>query len=236
MNAPFFYTEFIEPGNDTLVLDEDNSRHVVSVLRMQRNELLHLTDGKGNLVTAVITDPHKKKCRIGITGIQLVQPPARKTCIAVSLLKNPVRFEWLLEKATEIGITEIIPVLCNRTEKQHFRHHRAKNVLVSALVQSRQAWLPVLHEPEKFDTILDNTMFGQRFIAHCAEGDKKSLDNGLINLLENQLILVGPEGDFTAEEIALALQKSFVPVTLGNTRLRTETAGIAAAVLLKNAG
>jgi 16S rRNA (uracil1498-N3)-methyltransferase len=235
MNLPFFYTENMNAVANSLVLDEDNSRHVVSVLRMQQGEQLHLTDGRGSLLTTVIADPHKKKCRVTITGMQLTEAPPRKTGIGISLVKNPVRFEWFLEKATEIGITEIIPLLCSRTEKQHFRYDRMKNVLVSALLQSRQTWLPVLQEPVKFNTVLERPLFQQKFIAHCMEDDKRSLGNGLINLPGNQLILIGPEGDFTPDEIALALQKGFIPVTLGQTRLRTETAGVVAAALLKNA-
>ncbi|MEO5594497.1 MAG: RsmE family RNA methyltransferase [Chitinophagaceae bacterium] len=234
MNLPFFYTENIEPATGTIVLDEDNSRHVVSVLRMEAGEQLHLADGKGNLVTASIADPHKKKCRLSVTGTQFIVPPARKTAIGISLVKNPVRFEWFLEKATEIGITSIFPILCHRTEKQHFRYDRMKNVLVSAMLQSRQAWLPILHEPVKFDSVMVQADYQQKFIAHCIEADKKNLGGSLINPSANQLILIGPEGDFTADEIEIAIQYDFIPVALGATRLRTETAGMVAAVLLKN--
>ncbi|GAC1448047.1 MAG: 16S rRNA (uracil(1498)-N(3))-methyltransferase [Chitinophagaceae bacterium] len=234
MSLPFFYIEDIDAGANTHVLDEGNSRHVVSVLRMQEGEQLQLADGKGSLLTAVITDPHKKKCRVAITGTQYTAQPAAKTGIGISLVKNPVRFEWFLEKATEIGVTEIIPLLCSRTENQHFRYGRMKNVLVSALLQSRQTWLPVLHEPVKFDAVLEQAAFQQKFIAHCLEEEKKSLGAALIDTSLNQLVLVGPEGDFTPGEIDLALQKGFIPVALGGTRLRTETAGVVAAVLLKN--
>ena len=234
MDIPFFYIENIPAAID-IVLEEDNSRHVVSVLRMQEGEPLHLTDGKGSLLTTVITDPHKKKCRVAVTGIQYTAAPAVKTVIGISLVKNPVRFEWFLEKATEIGITGILPLLCSRTEKQHFRYSRMKNVLVSALLQSRQTWLPVLQEPVKFDAALEQPGLQQKFIAHCMEGEKNSLSRALIHPPAGQLILIGPEGDFTPDEITLALQKGFIPVTLGTTRLRTETAGVVAAVLLKNA-
>ncbi|MEP6746928.1 MAG: RsmE family RNA methyltransferase [Bacteroidota bacterium] len=232
MSLPFFYVENIDAG-DAIVLDEDNSRHVVSVLRMEAGEQLHLTDGKGNLLTGIIADPHKKKCHVSITGRQYTELPARRIAIGISLVKNPVRFEWFLEKATEIGITEIIPLLCSRTEKQHLRYDRMKNVLVSALLQSRQTWLPVLQLPVKFETVLALPAYQQKFIAHCVEEDRKNLDSNLINPSANQLILIGPEGDFTSLEIEQALQKDFAAVALGQTRLRTETAGIVAAVLLK---
>ena len=233
MNLPFFYTENIDTASKDMVLNEDNSRHVVGVLRMNTGGQMHLTDGKGHLLTAVITDPNKKKCRVSITGIQQTAPPERKTAIGISLVKNPVRFEWFLEKATEIGITAFFPLLCARTEKQHFRPGRMKNILVSALLQSRQTWLPVLHEPVKFEKIVAQQEFDQKFIAHCTEDNKQNLSSGLINPLHSQLLLIGPEGDFTTGEIALALQHQFVAVGLGETRLRTETAGLVAAVLLQ---
>jgi 16S rRNA (uracil1498-N3)-methyltransferase len=236
MQLPFFYKEMIVPENGMVLLDEDNSRHAVSVLRMEAGEALHLTDGRGLLLTAVIADPHKKKCRLTVTGSTLRAVPARRTGIGISLVKNPVRFEWFLEKATEIGITEIFPLLCARTEKQHFRADRMKNVLVSALLQSRQTWLPLLHAPLKFDAVTEEAGYPQKFIAHCIEEEKQSLGSSLIDIALSQLVLIGPEGDFTPAEIKFALQKGFIPVALGATRLRTETAGMVAAVLLQNAG
>jgi 16S rRNA (uracil1498-N3)-methyltransferase len=230
---PFFYIENIETGSTEIVLDEANSRHVVSVLRMEAGGQIHVTDGKGSLVTASIADAHKKKCRLSITGIQATAAPLRKIAIGISLVKNPVRFEWFLEKATEIGVSAIFPLLCARTEKQHFRFDRMKNVLVSALLQSQQTWLPVLHEPVKFDTVVEQVEFQQKFIAHCMEEQKQNLGNDLIDKASSQLILVGPEGDFTPSEIDFAMQHYFIPVALGETRLRTETAGMVAAVLLK---
>jgi len=235
VSLPFFYIENIEHDNSGLVLDEDNSRHAVSVLRMQAGAPLHLTDGRGHLLSGNIIDPHKKKCRVHITGSSFTAAPERKTGIGISLVKNPVRFEWFLEKATEIGVTDIFPLLCQRTEKQHFRQARMKNVLVSALLQSQQTWLPLLHEPVKFDDIIaEQDKFGQKLIAHCLEQDKRKLEKATIDTAYSQLILIGPEGDFTAAEIERALQNGYIAVALGNTRLRTETAGIVAAALLKN--
>ena len=234
MNLPFFYISQYTPGNDSIVLDEDNSRHVVSVLRMEQGARLHLTDGMGSLLTANIVDPHKKKCRLQVTLVNHQPAPARQTGIAISLVKNPVRFEWFLEKATEIGISHIFPLLCTRTEKQHVRFDRMRNVLVSALLQSRQTWMPVLHEPAKLETVIMQPDFQQKFIAHCAETDKQSLQSALGHAGSHPLVFIGPEGDFTPQEIALALQQHCIPVSLGNTRLRTETAGMVAAVLLKN--
>lgn len=236
MNLPLFYISDIIAAQKEIELDEDTSKHVVNVLRKKKGDQLHLTDGKGFLLLTAITDDHKKRCRVTVLNEQLIPQIGRKTSIAISLLKNASRFEWFLEKATELGITEIIPLICDRTEKQHFRYDRMQNILVSAMLQSQQAWLPVLHQPVGFgqllkqEDVIDNT---QKFIAHCMPGSKQPLA-ALVNAsLPSQIILIGPEGDFTNEEVSFATQHYFIPVTLGDTRLRTETAGMVAAVLLK---
>ncbi|MFT3681666.1 MAG: RsmE family RNA methyltransferase [Ferruginibacter sp.] len=232
MSLPFFYIEENIPGS-SIVLDEDTSKHIVQVLRMENGEQLLLTDGKGNLLTAEITDNNRKRCSVNILKTTSQQPPANNITIAVSLLKNTSRFEWLLEKVTELGVSEIIPLICTRTEKQHFRHDRMKGILVSAMLQSRQTWLPVLYESTKLNEVITSAEQQQKFIAHCEdEKDKMQLVEQSIYGPGSKLILIGPEGDFTKEEIELALQHAFVPVALGNTRLRTETAAVAAAVLL----
>lgn len=234
MALPFFYSNEIKTGGLHFVLNEETSKHVVQVLRMQHGEQLQLTDGTGNLFTAEITDDNRKNCAVKILKTASSQRPATKVTIAISLVKNSNRFEWFLEKATEIGVTEIVPLLCSRTEKQHFRHDRMKNILISAMLQSQQTWLPVLQEPVKYADYIKNIQQGeglQKYIAHCEEGEKKQLHQR-ISTTVNQLICIGPEGDFTNYEVAEALQNNFVAVALGNTRLRTETAGVVAAVLL----
>jgi 16S rRNA (uracil1498-N3)-methyltransferase len=234
MALPFFYIDEMQNSSGQLVLNEETSRHVVQVLRMQKDERLNLTDGKGNLFTAEIIDDHKKKCAVRILSSEHTKPSEKRVTIAISLIKNASRFEWFLEKATEIGVSEIIPLICDRTEKQHVRFDRMKGILVSAMLQSQQCWLPVLREPVKFSKFIANQYVGQKFIAHCLpEGNKESL-HLQISKSSNQLILIGPEGDFTKEEIETALQNNFIPVSLGETRLRTETAGIAGAILLSN--
>lgn len=234
MALPFFYKEDIVSTTETVMLDEDTSKHVIQVLRMQNGEQLNLTDGKGNLYTTEIIDGHKKRCSVKIISTIQRQPSQKKITIAISLVKNTSRFEWFLEKATEIGVHEIIPLICERTEKQHFRFDRMKGILISAMLQSQQCWLPVLSELVKCSKFLTNEYAGQKFIAHCEdEQNKKSLHQH-ISTSTHQLICIGPEGDFTKQEIAQALQHDFIPVALGNTRLRTETAGIVAATLLCN--
>lgn len=226
MALPFFYLSAYSPGETAITLDEDNSRHVIQVLRMQKGEALQLTDGKGWVLTAVISDDHKKKCRVTVTTAEQRPARERKVTVAMSLLKNTSRFEWFLEKAMEIGVSHIIPLICQRTEKQHFRQDRMQQILVSALLQSQQAWLPVLDEPAPLGQVIANVKEEQRFIAHCLEENKQSLKGG------EGIILIGPEGDFTREEIDKAMERGFLPVTLGDTRLRTETAGIVAATLM----
>ena len=199
--------------------------------------MINLTDGKGNLITASITRADKKKCTVSITGKEKITSPERKISICISLLKNSNRFEWFLEKATEIGISEIVPLQCRRTEKQHFRMDRMQQILISALIQSRQCWLPILHEPVKFSTFLDAAeganAYQQKFIAHCIPEEKRNLSDLLNSNLASQIILIGPEGDFTPDEIERARQHHFIPVALGETRLRAESAGIVAAALMK---
>ncbi|MGE5106052.1 MAG: RsmE family RNA methyltransferase [Sphingobacteriales bacterium] len=233
MALPFFYIENYDGNRPLITLTEEESKHIITVLRMKMGEQMHLTDGKGNLLTAEIVDDHKKKCIVKILSTVNCQQPTKKITIAISLLKSSSRFEWFLEKATEIGISEIIPLLCTRTERQKFRSDRMKNILVSAMLQSQQCWLPVLHEPVQFVTLVSKE-FGDdvKFIAHCDEGNRQSLNNFPISQSSNCLITIGPEGDFTKEEIALALGNNFIPVTLGETRLRTETAGVVAATIL----
>ena len=233
MALPFFYIETIA-ATDNLVLNEETSKHVIQVLRMQNGELLQLTDGKGNLFTAEIIDNNRKRCAVKIIQTDNNQQPIGNITIAISLVKNANRFEWFLEKATEIGVTEVIPLICTRTEKQHFRHDRMQGILISAMLQSQQTFLPVLHEPIRLNEVISKAKQEQKFIAHCEdENNKVQLTSKFLNSSTSKLILIGPEGDFTKEEIQLALQNNFIPVALGNTRLRTETAGMVAATLLR---
>jgi len=235
MAFPFFYIGNY-PLSEEIVLDEDTSCHIVQVLRMKKGEKINLTDGKGNLLTCSITDIHKKHCRVKVQGTRHKEQESRKVSIAISLLKNPSRFEWFLEKATEIGVNEIVPLICERTEKEKFRHERLQTILVSAMLQSQQCWLPVLHEPIAYELLFrqeEVANVSQKFIAHCTENEKANL-NALVNeTLPAGIILIGPEGDFTKEEIDLAIRHHFIPVALGQTRLRSETAGMVAATILK---
>ncbi len=245
MALPFFFIGDHDPSSAEIVLDEDTSRHIVQVLRMKKGEKINLTDGKGNLFTCTITGDHKKHCSVSVESKILHgsppiggQNPKSKinVAIGISLLKNANRFEWFLEKATEIGVDEIIPLICERTEKEKFRHDRLHTILVSAMLQSQQCWLPVLHEPIAYELLFrqeEVAHVSQKFIAHCAEEEKVNLADLVKETHPSQIILIGPEGDFTPEEISLALHHQFVPVSLGQTRLRSETAAMVAATILR---
>ena len=234
MQLPFFYVSEYKSSQNEITLDEDTSRHIAQVLRMKEGEKLNLTDGQGNLMTAEITGAHKKHCSVKVINSQQTVHHSPRITIAISLLKNTSRFEWFLEKATEIGIAEIIPLICERTEKQKIRYDRMTGICVSAMLQSQQTWLPVLHEPRQFGEVaIQRSENTTKLIAHCNEGNKHSLSNMKSGSFDQCQILIGPEGDFTIDEINLALQNDYAPVSLGETRLRTETAGIAALVILR---
>jgi 16S rRNA (uracil1498-N3)-methyltransferase len=232
MPLPFFYKEDLTENSGHITLDEATSKHIVQVLRMQNGEQLQLTNGKGILFTAEIIDNNRKKCTVKILQTFDIPHSPFNITIAISPVKNNTRFEWFLEKATEIGVTEIIPLICSRTEKTAFKFERMKSILVSAMLQSQQCWLPVLHEPTKFNEVIKTSAQQQKFIAHCIDDAKRNLTDLNNESLSSKIILIGPEGDFTADEIELALQNNYSAVSLGETRLRTETAGIVAATLL----
>ena len=229
MSLPFFFVRDLSAK--LIVLNEETSKHMISVLRMQKGEETLLTDGKGTKAKAAIVDDNRKRCSVEISSLEKIKEKERKVAIGISLIKNASRFEWFLEKATEIGVSEIIPLHCDRTEKEKFRHDRMQNILVSAMLQSQQCWLPVLHDVTSFRKATERH-FDKKYIAHCEESNRQSLPTHQRTDLGSQLILIGPEGDFTHEEIESALQNNFIPVSLGNTRLRTETAGMVAATLL----
>lgn len=232
MPLSFFYEENL-PDSNQFIVSEETSRHIIQVLRMQEGGQLLITNGKGQTLTVEIISAHKKRTEVKIIHKEILLQREPKVTIAISFIKSASRFEWFLEKATEIGVTAIIPLICKRTEKTHFREERMKSILISAMLQSRQAWLPELSGPIKVNELIKNESYEQKFIAHCIEEEKKELNHSILDKTSSKIILIGPEGDFTADEIDEALQHNYIPVSLGETRLRTETAGLVAAVLLK---
>lgn len=234
---PFFFEESF-PASDSFLLSEKSSKHIIQVLRMKQNDQLLITNGKGELLNVSIINANKKETEIKINSKVFKSKIRPKITVAISLIKSTNRLEWFLEKATEIGVTEIIPLISERTEKQHFRYDRMKSILIGAMLQSQQVWLPELHDSIQFRELIKKLSGQDKYIAHCIEDNKQQLADKISNSdkihPDDKLILIGPEGDFTKEEVDLAVQHNFIPVSLGETRLRTETAGIVAAVLLLN--
>jgi len=239
MSLPYFFVEQLAPEAQNLTLSEEQSKHIIQVLRMHKEEQILLTDGKGTKAHSVIVDDHRKRCEVKVISVEKEEQLLPKVSIAISLIKNVSRFEWFLEKATEIGINEIIPIICERTEKEKFRLDRMQNILISAMLQSQQCWLPLLHEPIEFKKLVEENKDSQKFIAHCLPLQKQQLHSFIhhspFTIHHSSVILIGPEGDFTENEIQLALAHNFQAAALGNTRLRTETAAIVASVLLRQA-
>lgn len=223
-----FYTRQIENG--LAILDEEESRHLLAVLRRQPGDRLLLTDGKGFFYDAELTEAGKKQAAASILAATSA-PPERsgRLHIGIAPTKNIERFEWFLEKATEIGVDEITPLRCRHSERDTVRHDRLEKILVSAMKQSMRAWLPKLNPLTPVGEVVRRAAEAQRRIAWCAEPPLEHLKNTL-KTGKDTLILIGPEGDFAPEEVELAMQNGFLGVSLGAARLRTETAGVLAVV------
>ncbi len=214
---------------DTYTLDQNESKHLIRVLRMIRGAEVRLIDGKGNLYEAIISDPDQKKCVLEITG-KTVDFERRnyRLHIAISPLKNPERFEWFVEKSVEIGIDEITPLVCRNTEKPGIKADRVNNLIISAMKQSLKSTKPVLNDTCNFKDFIKMELKGILMIAHCDDSIERMKVSDVYSKNENAIVLIGPEGDFSKEEIQSAIKSKFFPVHLGPSRLRTETAGIAA--------
>lgn len=226
---PLFYFPALHAEHSIVDLNDDIRHHAVTVLRMGEGEQLMLTNGKGLSATATIQTATKKQLAVRLHNFINHPKLHRQLILGISLLKNTARFEWMLEKVTEIGITEIFPLRCERTEKQHYKKERFEQIIVSACLQSQQFHFPLLHEPIGFQEMLNQQLPQQKFIAHCIDSEKSLLSSAQ----GDAVLLIGPEGDFTQQEIEQAIALQFIPVSLGNTRLRTETAGVVGAVLMR---
>jgi len=222
----FFSNEII---SGTAILNEEESGHCIRVLRMKAGDEIFFTDGSGNFYTGKIEDADPKKCTIRIFETKN-QSGKRKYSlhIAIAPTKNIDRFEWFLEKSTEIGIDEITPVICHRSERREVKPDRLKKVILSAMKQSLKTYLPVLHPAIPFEKFVAANYDGQKFV--CSMEGELHLKN---NLQKNSsIILIGPEGDFTGTELLLAKDHRYSCVSLGESRLRTETAGIVACTVV----
>ncbi|MBT3384342.1 MAG: 16S rRNA (uracil(1498)-N(3))-methyltransferase [Prolixibacteraceae bacterium] len=211
-----------------VILDETESKHAVKVLRLFEGNKVQVIDGNGGFYEAVISDAHPKKCKLLITNsIQEFEKRNFKLHIAIAPTKNIDRFEWFLEKCTEIGIDEITPLLTEHSERKIIKPERLEKILVAAMKQSLKAYLPKLNQIKPFNEFITNTKYQKKYIAHCYEGHKTHLKD-LVKKGEDTLILIGPEGDFNQMEIDLAIENGFTEISLGTARLRTETAGVVA--------
>lgn len=224
---PFFYQENLPVQEGPFMLDEATSKHCVQVLRMKEGAQLLLTNGKGLRAEAVITEAARKHCMVHCGKVE--QQPARPVSFAlgIAFTKNNSRNEWLLEKAMEMGIEAIYPIITDRTEKDKLKMERLQGILVSAMLQSQQCYLPALQDSVKLKDLLQkSTQYTQRFIAHCISTETRQSYIQHIEAGKDTLMLIGPEGDFTPAEITLCLDAGLKAVSLGQNRLRTETAGL----------
>lgn len=222
-----FYNSNISEIDTTFNFDKDESRHIVKVLRKKIGDSIHITNGKGWLFKAELTLADIKHCSVTIVSKTQQEKRNYNIHLAVAPTKMNDRYEWFLEKATEIGIDEITPIICDNSERKVVKLERFEKIIQSAMKQSLQSYLPKLNTPIAFKDFMQKDLNKQKYIAHCEDTDKTSLKSKL-KAHEDCTILIGPEGDFSVKEIKTALASNFHPVTLGNTRLRTETAAIVA--------
>lgn len=221
-----FYTPNIT--SDHYTLNEEESKHCSKVLRLNVGDVIHLIDGKGGLYEAKISEAHKKHVQLQVIAKQSEYGKRNHHLhIAIAPTKNIDRLEWFLEKATEIGIDEITPIICDRSERRIVKEERLEKVITSAVKQSLTAYHPKLNPSTSFADLIKQHTASEKLIAHCMEGDKSAISESAA-IHQSYLVLIGPEGDFTPAELDLALQNGYKAVTLGNTRLRTETAALAA--------
>jgi 16S rRNA (uracil1498-N3)-methyltransferase len=224
-----FYNSEILQNTQQFTFDKTESRHIVRVLRKKEGDTIFITNGLGFLFTSKVLIPNDKKCLVTITNVENFKKPWNYYLhIAIAPTKLNDRFEWFLEKATEIGIDEITPIICEHSERKVLKLDRMEKIIQSAAKQSLKYHFPKLNEPISFNEFMKQNFNGQLFIAHCEETSKKSLKSAL-EPSKTITILIGPEGDFSTKEINQSLEHKFIPVSLGTSRLRTETAGVIAA-------
>ena len=222
-----FFNSELSTDKNQIQFSKDESRHIVKVLRKSVGDTLHITNGKGVLFTSEIIAADLKSCIANILSFETQAQKPYQLHLAVAPTKMNDRYEWFLEKATEIGIDSITPIICDNSERRIIKAERYEKILLAAMKQSLHCYLPKLNEAISYNDFVSQEHQGRLCIAHCEETKKKSLKDEL-KANEIVTILIGPEGDFSSNEIKLATQSGFVPVSLGTTRLRTETAAIVA--------
>lgn len=222
-----FYNPEISEDAETFFFDREESKHIIKVLRKKEGDNLFVTNGLGFLFKTEITLASDSKCQVKIVSSEKGEALKYHLHLAVAPTKMNDRFEWFLEKATEIGVSEITPIICDHSERKIIKTDRFDKIIQSAMKQSLHYYLPKLNEPIAFKDFIKQENKGLNLIAHCEETDKKSL-KAVVQPNQDATILIGPEGDFSEKEIKLALENNYLAVMLGNTRLRTETAAVVA--------
>ena len=216
--------------SEIITLNEEESKHISRVLRMNIDDTIHLTDGKGTLAETKITQLTNKKCHVKIISIQeKFEKRNYYLHLAVCPTKSNDRFEWFLEKATEIGIDEITILIGENSERRKFNMERYRKIVLAAVKQSLKAYIPIINDPIKVsDFIINNSFEGQKMIAHCDTHFERNNIKKHLKEQSNTLIMIGPEGDFSTSEIQLAYTNNTIGISLSDSRLRTETAGVVA--------
>lgn len=226
-----FYNPTLDHSVSQFVFSSEESKHIVKVLRKKEGEILHITNGKGCLFEAKIRIADIKRCKAEITSTTKTHPKMYRLHMAVAPTKTNDRFEWFLEKATEIGVSEITPIICEHSERRILKIDRMEKVIQSAMKQSLRTYLPKLNSAISYKDFLAQQQEGLLFIAHCQKDEKMELKRRVAPD-KDITILIGPEGDFSDNEIKMAFEKGFFPVSLGENRLRTETAAIVACTIV----
>jgi len=222
-----FYNPNLDYSISQFTFPAEESKHIVKVLRKKEGDRLHITNGKGYLFEAEILTANLKRCKAQVVSNKKIHQKMHWFHMVVSPTKANDRFEWFLEKATEIGVNEITPIFCERSERKTVKKDRLERVIQSAMKQSNRVYLPKLNDAISYDEFLEKENKGLLFIAHCEKDEKMDLKRRVAPD-KDITILIGPEGDFSHDEIRSAYEKGFIPVSLGEYRLRTETAAIVA--------
>jgi len=222
-----FYNPDLTDDYPEFSFSREESKHIVRVLRKKEGDTLHITNGRGWLFTAEIVSANPNNCKIRVIDKELQSKRSYKVHLVVAPIKINDRYEWFLEKATEIGVDSITPIICENSERKTIKNERFNKIIQSAMKQSLQCYLPTLNDACSFVDFIKQNLDGQKFMAHCEDTVRKSFKKEL-KTNQDVTILIGPEGDFSVKEITTALDKNYIPVTLGETRLRTETAAILA--------
>lgn len=222
-----FYNPSIDEQTTSFSFDKEESKHIIKVLRKKDSDILFVTNGLGYLFECEIILASDNKCTVQINSFEKKEASKFHLHLAVAPTKMNDRFEWFLEKATEIGIQEITPIICDRSERKVINKDRFDKIVLSALKQCNELYLPKLNDAITFKEFISKQQKGLKLIAHCEETNKKTLKS-VLKANEDITLLIGPEGDFSTKEINTALESNYIPVSLGNTRLRTETAAVVA--------